>query len=106
MGSPDTDVFIELVADEHRRRVIQYVRHESGGESTIDEVADELCRTEDGQTDRNELLIRLHHTHLPKLADTGILEYNHQSGAIRYRGDERLEHVLDSLSDAVPVATS
>ncbi|MDG5760820.1 hypothetical protein QA600_15900 [Natronococcus sp. A-GB1] len=46
--------------------------------------------------DRERLLIDLYHTHLPKLADRGLIEYDQRSGTVRWStvGDE-LETLLE-----------
>ncbi|MHB9287000.1 hypothetical protein ACKVMT_08155 [Halobacteriales archaeon Cl-PHB] len=36
----------------------------------------------------------LHHTHLPKLVDAGLVEYDDRSGVVRYAGGQQVEPFL------------
>lgn len=104
------DACLRLVADRRRRGVIQQLRAESTGESTVDELTDRLFTGEPisrngGRTERERLEVELAHTHLPKLADFGVVEYDRRSGAVRYRPDEQIEAVLDALPEEVAEAS-
>jgi DNA-binding transcriptional ArsR family regulator len=108
MRNHSLDERLRLVADQHRRRVIHHLRQEANGATTFDDLVDQVReRAPDAKNgppqDRDELAIQLHHTHLPKLADAGVVEYDHRSGAVRYDPDEQVETVLDSLSEDVPL---
>lgn len=43
--------------------------------------------------------LRMHHVHLPMLADAGVLDYDERSETIRYYGDARLEGFLDRIDE-------
>ena len=106
MTNHSLDACLRLVADQHRRRVIHHLRHETNGATTFDDLVDQVHRrASDAKNgppqDRDELAIRLQHSHLPKLADHGIVDYDHRSGAIRYDPDQQVEAVLDSLPEDV-----
>lgn len=60
--------------------------------------------TDDQTTDREQLAIQLYHTHLPRLADHGVVEFDPENQAVRYQPDEQLETVLDSLPDELSLA--
>ena len=46
--------------------------------------------------DRERLLIDLYHTHLPKLADRGLIEYDQRSGTVRWSTvSDELETLLE-----------
>lgn len=103
------DTCLHLVADRHRRRVINHLRHETDGTATFDTLVDQVhsraSDTKDGPPrGREALAIQLHHTHLPKLAAHGVVEFDPRSGAVRYRSDEQVESVLDSLPGEVSLA--
>lgn len=96
------DAALSLVADRQRRRVIRRLRTDSDGETTFEELVDDLHDADateslPADTDREGLEIRLIHSHLPKLADHGLIEHRRDEGVIRYRPDERVEAVLDAL---------
>lgn len=100
------DACLRLVSDKHRRVVIHHLRSEAAGESTLDDLTDRLHSSEralgSGRCpDRDQLAIKLTHTHLPKLAEYGVVEYDLRSGAVRYQPDDRVESVLDSLPEEV-----
>ena len=106
MTNHGLDACLRLVADRHRRRVIHHLRHEANGTTTIDDLVDQLhSRRPDSKNgppqDRETLAMHLRHTHLPKLADHGVVEFDHRSGAVRYQSDEQVETVLASLPGEV-----
>lgn len=70
------DGLFEALADEHRRRVIQYFRT-NDDVATVDALVDHASER-DGST-RDRLEGRFHHVTLPKLADLGVLEYDARS---------------------------
>ena len=84
------DTILEAVSHQRRRNVLYYLYdHTTAATRSL---ARELTAWEAGvpvdevsAEDREHMLIDLHHTHLPKLADAGIIEYDPRSGAIRYR---------------------
>lgn len=106
MTSHDLDVCLQLVADRHRRRIIHHLRREANGTTTFEDLVDQLhssgSDSKNGSLrDREQLAIQLHHTHLPKLAEHGVVEFEPRSEAVRYHPDEQVETVLDSLPGEV-----
>lgn len=94
------DACLDVLADRHRRLVVQQLRAEPDGTMTMDELLDRFCADSGGGApDRAHLATQLHHTHLPRLADRGLVEYDRATGFVRYRPDDRLERVLDSLPE-------
>lgn len=103
MTNHSLDGRLQLVADRHRRQVIDHLRREENGATTFDDLVDQLhgggsSSGDDPPRDRDALAIELHHTHLPKLAAHGVVEYEHRGGTVRYQPDEQVETVLDSLA--------
>ncbi|SFS10760.1 hypothetical protein SAMN05216559_3800 [Halomicrobium zhouii] len=39
----------------------------------------------------------LHHTHLPKLDDAEVVEYDPDDGTVQYRGDPHIEQWVDQI---------
>jgi hypothetical protein len=106
MTNRNLDACLRLVADRHRRRVIQHLRQQADRATTLDDLVDQMhgraSDAKDGPPqDREALAIQLHHTHLPQLADHGVVEFEHTTGAVRYQPDEQVETVLDSLPEEV-----
>lgn len=71
-----------LLTDEQRRFVIETLQTASGGvDTTLEEIATHLEGTAQWTRDehadrRRNLRCRLHHVHLPMLADAGLLDYD------------------------------
>jgi hypothetical protein len=106
MTKHDLDRCLQLVADQHRRQIIHHLRHEAKGTTTLDDLVERISsRASDSkngpQQDREEIAIQLQHTHLPKLADHGVVEFDLRTGAVRYHPDEQVETVIDSLPGKV-----
>ncbi|SDN20144.1 hypothetical protein SAMN04487949_3647 [Halogranum gelatinilyticum] len=108
MTTHSLDACLRLVADRHRRWIIHHLRHEATGTTTVDELVEQFHSSDfDSKNvplqDRDAFAIQLHHIHLPKLAEHGVVEFEHRSGAVRYHPDEQVESVLDSLSGGVSI---
>jgi hypothetical protein len=106
MTNRSLDACLRLIADRHRRRIIHHLRHEANGTTAFDDLVDRMHRrAPDAKAgppqDREALAIQLHHSHLPQLADHGVVEFDHRTGVVRYHPDEQIETVLDSLPEEV-----
>lgn len=110
MSDHSLDACLRVVADRRRRRVIQQLRREADGTMAFDELVNGIQGSDSMRDDerfgnREHLAIELEDTHLPKLADHGVVEYDRRSGAVRYQPVERIETVLDSLPEEASPAT-
>ncbi|NHN59074.1 MULTISPECIES: hypothetical protein [Halorussus] len=81
-ASLTTDQTLELLADGRRRNAVAALR-ETDGAATLGELAAATAARLDDvdrpavPTDRRErVAASLHHSHLPKLADAGVVEYD------------------------------
>ena len=101
IGQPTaTDIF-DLLADTRRRQVLSVLAR---SETAVDEstLANRILETESSEVSLRDLHLELRHCHLPKLADNGVLEYDHEDGIVD-RGpafEETLSHLrrVGSLS--------
>ena len=59
--------------------------------TSIDKIVDHL---DDGSADVRTLKVQLHHVHLPKMQDCGLLEYDPRSGDIVIHIDDEVESLL------------
>lgn len=88
-----------------RRRQVLRVLIENGDSGIdLDQLISALLeqeQAEDGPqaSDPAQLALTLHHLHLPKLAQAGIIEYDARSHAIRYHPDERIESITHSIKE-------
>lgn len=118
----DQDTIFELLSNSRRRFVLHYLRH-ADGSVQLTTLADELAAWENGieiddlsSQQRKRVYVSLYQTHLEKLSDTGVIEYDSDEGVIELtdragglfaymdRGEDALyeEHlgVVDSHIDA------
>jgi hypothetical protein len=51
----------------------------------------------EGSSNRTYLRSSLHHTHLPKLDDAEVVEYDADDGTVQYRGDPHIEQWVDQI---------
>lgn len=105
------DAYLRLLSDSDRRKVLRLLRHEGNGRIALDDLADKLRGSEavtiaGPRVDRDRLAIELVHTHLPQLADHGVVDLDLQRGTVGYQPDERVEAVLDSLPEEAARANS
>lgn len=108
MTERNLDTILQLVADRRRRQAMQQLRHEATGRMTITDLVNRM-RTggpvaDDQTTHREQLAIQLHHAHLPKLAEYGVVDFDPVNGTVRYQPDEQIEAALDSLPDPLSLA--
>ncbi|UPV73121.1 hypothetical protein M0R89_11235 [Halorussus limi] len=89
------DATLELLANHDRRAIISYLRDATRQTATADELADHLVERRAARTGerpgRSHVLSTLHHIHLPKLVDAGVVDYDARRQEVRYWGSERLE---------------
>ena len=82
------------IPSEHPRRryVVRYGRNAHGTTVGIDELAaavrhHESSKGEEKRDDRRLIEVDLHHSHLPKLAAEGAIEYDPAERRVRFRDD-------------------
>lgn len=89
----------EILSDHRRRITIAYLSESDADVHSFDDVVDHVVRIErlfgERRRDhRDRVTVDVHHHHLPKLIDHGVVEYDPRTETIRYRGDQRLERHL------------
>ncbi|WP_135825447.1 DUF7344 domain-containing protein [Halorussus ruber] len=89
------DSTLEILADHDRRVIIDYLRAEADQTATVGELADYLVSQKvekaDERPSSDRVQTMLHHIHVPKLVDVGLVDYDARNEEIRYWGSERLE---------------
>lgn len=82
------DQFYRALASTQRRRLLYHLLE--SGESTAAELASVLSSWEVGSTgtmytqaDRSKILVELLHSHLPQLADAGLITYDPDTGTVQ-----------------------
>ena len=112
--SLSTERVLKAIADPRRREVLRYLVAHGDSPLTVEELAQRLA--DDGPTptggkpahrlthDKDHLdtveaiTIRLHHAHLPKLAASGVIDYDAGSRTVRYRSHEVVEDLLQFIA--------
>lgn len=97
IGSGSVDHILEVLKDSQRRAVLTLLSRVDERTVTTDEVADLLAARVDDVPEKDLLKLRLHHIHLPKLAELGVIEYDPRSNMLRYIGDDDVETWLEQL---------
>ena len=92
----DVDTICSLLGHEYRRRILRYL--DTGGLMTTDELAQQL-RGDIQEPGGTEMVrVYLFHTHLPKLADAGVIQYVDDSEMVAItRTGRQLLSYLDEL---------
>lgn len=87
LGELSPDRLFDVLADERRRHALASV---VAGESpmSLSELAEAVAErvdssARDSAADRERILIELHHTHVPALADVGFVEYDRERREVR-----------------------
>lgn len=89
-----------VLRSEERRRVLQFFQERDECVATLDELANHLAARDGGFEGSERARVALHHAHLPKLAEMGVLDYDARTHMTRYRGHARLEALLPEASVA------
>lgn len=87
-GLSKSDIF-DLLRNERRRFVLHYLKNNPGEEVTIGALADQVAAWEYGvsceevsSTQRKRVYTTLQQSHLPKMDDAGIVEFDRDRGTI------------------------
>jgi hypothetical protein len=95
--APAVDDLLDTLSNHLRREVVNYFQTVADSKTaTLEEVV-RFCERRGVPEGYEQVRLRLVHTHLPKLADRGWLDYDRRSGDIRYHGHERAERLLEEM---------
>ncbi|WP_438267083.1 DUF7344 domain-containing protein [Haladaptatus salinisoli] len=105
---PSLDELLKLLADTQRRQILRYLIANADQpvplaallEHLYTSASDNATTKTMQSTERDRLLMQLHHFQLPKLADYGLIEYNSSLQLISYIEEPRVEALLQSESIA------
>lgn len=102
VSRPSFDDVFDLLAATRRRYAIHYLSKTDDGVATLEDLVDAVAswETETSPGDvpddfRRRVEASLHHTHLPKLADANIIDYDSRSESVRYWGQPVLEEYAE-----------
>ncbi len=96
-GITDLDNTLQVLASHNRRWILYAMRHQEI--ETVDELIPVLRNLREAVSnepvDKTRITIQLQHSHLPKLVDSGFIDYDPQSGSIALT--ERFDAIRDWL---------
>lgn len=98
-----TDAALRLIADRKRRNVLRYLSEHDADWVRVSELARSLPEMA-GQSPRepvSDVVVELHHIHLPKLAEAGVVDYDPDARTVRYHEHAKLEALLAAVADDV-----
>lgn len=110
-GQPSLDRIFDLLASRRRRYVVYQLNEAETAVVTLDELADQLVEWErdwDGRDDRERATYRdrvrvtLHHNHLPRLADAGLIDYDARSQTVRNWEEPSLKQWATNSQEELP----
>ncbi|WP_137287428.1 DUF7344 domain-containing protein [Halorussus salinisoli] len=87
-----TDQAFDLLGDGQRRRALAALRESDGAMSLTDLAAETVARVEDVDPSevtadqRERTATMLHHSHLPRLEDAAVVEYDPATGEVELTG--------------------
>ncbi|WP_415381591.1 ArsR family transcriptional regulator [Halosimplex sp. TS25] len=109
-ASLSVDAVLSLLADHQRRDLLRHLIDSNEQTASLDECVRHLLQREQtrfGECPGHEQIeTALHHIHMPKLEEAGILEYDSRSRQYRYRGHDQLEAWLERIEDGESDADS
>ena len=88
------DAACKLLSNRYRRLIISYLSTKETDVAEFDELGEYIREELDAGTAADQVRISLLHIHLPKLADYGVIDYDHRSQVVRYQGESMLEELL------------
>ncbi|WP_202935048.1 DUF7344 domain-containing protein [Halorussus amylolyticus] len=97
-GGGRLDTVFAAAADRDCRVLLRSLVRNPDDEVAVATLADCIeSAGRDSDRDADQIAARLHHTVLPKLDDTGFLDYDSDCETVRYRSDATLETVLATV---------
>ena len=98
--SDNLDTVYDLLGTAHRRFLLYHLTDLNTEEKTVDAAItgvrayDLVQREEESLPSRHSVHLELVHNHLPRLEAADVIDYDHQTGVIRYKGNDFLDACL------------
>lgn len=93
---------LEILAHHHRREILCILTNAPDHTATVDELINREAERTDERPGHDEIEVAIHHVHLPKMADAGVVEYDARSQELRYWRNDRLEDLLEYVQSEEP----
>lgn len=95
------DTLLSAVSNEHRRAILTALDDQPEKTLEFDALVEEVAdRVQDGNAEpasddqRQRVRIALHHTHLPKLEEAGMIDYEAETGRVQVVVGKRNQEIL------------
>jgi hypothetical protein len=88
-----------LLAVPVRRQICYYLREPNQHVASVDELVEHVDSENETPDSREQIRVVLVHTHLPKLANYGVIEYDSRSKMVRYRDGSCLGSVVEFAAE-------
>ena len=88
---------LSLLANRDRRVAIEFLARGTPRPVTVDDVARHVegeSPEADGRAGLRRIAVELHHSHLPRLDEYGLVEFDANAGVVVYRSDDLVESLL------------
>lgn len=96
--APKITSVLDTLCNNIRRELVHYFENLTTEETaTLDELVAHIERRVPG-TVREELLVSLHHTHLPKLESRGWIDVDYRRDIVRYHGHSSAGQLLQEVA--------
>ena len=82
---------LNVLGAERRRSALRFLK--ASEHTTHEQLVNHLSHLAT-RTDADTIRILIHHTDLPKMEDAGLVDYNQETGIIKYQGSAALEGLL------------
>lgn len=90
----DVDRALRLLSDPICRYILLQLAERSRNEMNLDDLIDRYVARHRGE-DRESVAVQCHHAHLPALEAAGVVDFDRQTGDVRYYPNPFIEGVLD-----------
>ncbi|SIR86956.1 hypothetical protein SAMN05421858_4198 [Haladaptatus litoreus] len=87
----------QILSSHYRRQLLCYLQTKDADVANLDELVTHIHKKSKRETTPEQVRILLIHTHIPKLADYGVIEFDRRNKDIRYRDGTKLEDFLELL---------
>ena len=92
------DETLSVLSGKPRRELLRLLFTATDGCVSVEEAIEHLNENispAEARSIRNEL----YHVHIPKLVDSGLVEFDNRSKTLRYRPDDRLEKWMEIIDE-------
>ncbi|MFH5844409.1 hypothetical protein [Haladaptatus sp. CMAA 1909] len=99
-ADPSLDTIFDILSHSYRRQILFFLSRTEDDLATVADLVTYISEHESGdetstrRTRGDAVSIALHHNHLPKLEDAGMVEFDTRSETIRYRAHPLVEKCL------------